>query len=334
MKDDTDIDFVVTWVDSSDPEWQKKFAAYRDELEGNKEICDIRYKEHNTLRYWFRGVEKFAPWVRKIHFITNGQYPAWLNLNHPKLHFVRHEDYIDRDYLPLFNSHSIENNLHRIQGLSEKFVYFNDDVFVISQVNSDFFFRNGLPCDSAILTIPPRTLEGAYMNAISNDLKLINMHFNRREVISRNILKWFNPKYGVRIICPPRLLSLNTKFTWLKNPHTAQPYLKSTFNEVWRKCAEYLTRTNYSRFRTNNDVSHLLFRYWQLAEGNFYPTYLRKGHPYFLINEDLPKILGCIKNHSAKVICINDAPDSEQKYTMLCIAFKEELGKISDFELF
>jgi len=66
MKDGTDIDFVVTWVDSSDPEWQKKFASYRDMLKNSSEIGEIRYKEHNTLRYWFRGVEKFAPWVRKI----------------------------------------------------------------------------------------------------------------------------------------------------------------------------------------------------------------------------------------------------------------------------
>jgi len=61
---------------------------------------------------------------------------------------------------------------------------------------------------------------------------------------------------------------------------------------------------------------------------------LRRGHPYFLINEDLPKIVGCIRNHSAKVICINDAPDSEEKYAMLCMVFKEALGKTSAFELF
>jgi len=117
--------------------------------------------------------------------VTNGQYPKWLNLCHPKLHFVCHEDYIDGHYLPLFNSHPIENNLHRIDGLSERFVYFNDDIFVVSPVEPDFFFVKGLPCDSAILTSRPSKLEDAYMNAISNDLELINTHFNRRRAIRR-----------------------------------------------------------------------------------------------------------------------------------------------------
>ena len=111
----SDIDFVVTWVDNSDPQWQNEFEQYKTDTVANEENSHIRYSEHGLLRYWFRGVEKFAPWVRKIHFVTNGQYPAWLNLNNSKLHFVRHSDYIDSKYLPLFNSHPIENNLHRIK---------------------------------------------------------------------------------------------------------------------------------------------------------------------------------------------------------------------------
>ena len=98
----SDIDFVVTWVDNSDPQWQNEFEQYKTDTVANEENSHIRYSEHGLLRYWFRGVEKFAPWVRKIHFVTNGQYPAWLNLNNSKLHFVRHSDYIDSKYLPLF----------------------------------------------------------------------------------------------------------------------------------------------------------------------------------------------------------------------------------------
>jgi len=72
-------------------------------------------------------VEQFAPWVRKIHFVTCGQKPEWLNADHPKLSLVNHSDYIPQQFLPTFNSSLIEIYLHRIPDLTEHFVYFNDD---------------------------------------------------------------------------------------------------------------------------------------------------------------------------------------------------------------
>ena len=74
------------------------------------------------MPYWFRAVEKFAPWVRKIHFVTCGHVPAFLNLAHPKLHHVKHEGFLPPEVLPTFSSHAIEMNLHRIPGLAEHFV--------------------------------------------------------------------------------------------------------------------------------------------------------------------------------------------------------------------
>ena len=124
----SDIDFVLIWVDDSDIEWQKSKARYKgEELKFN--VNDVRYRDWGTLKYWFRAVEKYAPWVHKIHFVTCGHVPEWLNLNHPKLNFVKHEDYIPAEFLPTFSSHAIELNLHRIKGLANKFVYFNDDTF-------------------------------------------------------------------------------------------------------------------------------------------------------------------------------------------------------------
>ena len=90
------IDFVLPWVDGSDKEWQKEFNAHLTDDIRHKEI-DInknRYRDNKLLKYWFRGVEKYAPWVRKIHFVTMNQRPAWLNVENPKLHLVNHSDYI------------------------------------------------------------------------------------------------------------------------------------------------------------------------------------------------------------------------------------------------
>ena len=147
----TPIDFVIIWVDGNDPEWQAEKAKYAPPSDSDDRI--ERYRDWGLLPYWFRGVEKFAPWVNKIHFVTWGHIPKWLNTEHPKLNIVRHQDYIPEKYLPTFSSNPIELNLHRIKGLSENFVYFNDDTFIISPVSKNVFFKNDLPCDSAVLTV-------------------------------------------------------------------------------------------------------------------------------------------------------------------------------------
>lgn len=136
MRKDT-IDFVLIWVDGNDPKWQTIFMKYK-ENDGDKR--PLRFRDMGTLRYWFRGVEKFAPWVNKVYFVTCGQRPNWLNTANPKLVCVRHDEFIPEKYLPTFSSHTIEFNLHRIPGLSEQFVYFNDDMFLIRETyRKDFF---------------------------------------------------------------------------------------------------------------------------------------------------------------------------------------------------
>lgn len=127
------FDFVLLWVDGADPAWreEKRRALHRVGHAAAMQMDDreARYREWGLLRYWFRGVERFAPWVRTIHFVTWGHLPPWLNTQHPKLHIVSHADYIPAAYLPTFNSNTIEWNFHRIPGLSERFVLFNDDFF-------------------------------------------------------------------------------------------------------------------------------------------------------------------------------------------------------------
>ena len=146
METNMPIDFVVPWVDGSDPVWQAKKVKYTGvkTADGNTEA---RYRDWDTLKYWFRGVEKFAPWVRYVWFVTDDQKPDWLNTDNPKLKWVKHTDFIPQEYLPTFSANPIEWNLHRIEGLAEQFVYFNDDVFLIRKTDPKDFFVDGLPCD-------------------------------------------------------------------------------------------------------------------------------------------------------------------------------------------
>lgn len=137
IAEDEKVDFVILWVDGNDPEWQASKAKYT--ADKGQDASANRYREWENLKYWFRGVEKFAPWVNNVYFVTCGHYPEWLNLEHPKLRFVRHEDFIPKECLPTFSSRPIDMNLHRIEELSEHFVYFNDDMFLIDKVEKTDF---------------------------------------------------------------------------------------------------------------------------------------------------------------------------------------------------
>ena len=144
-----EIDFVIPWVDGSDPAWQEERRKYKTDSSADSGAS--RYRDMGILKYWFRAVEAYAPWVNQIHFITWGHLPEWLNTDHPKLHVVNHKDYIPEEYLPTFSTNPIELNIHRISGLSEYFVYFNDDTLLNGPVTPEFFFRKGLPCDFAYI---------------------------------------------------------------------------------------------------------------------------------------------------------------------------------------
>ena len=100
-----EIDFVITWVDMNDAEWQRDFVKYSNKTENEKNsVSKARFRDYGLLKFWFRGVEKFAPWVRKIHFVTCGQKPEWLDENHPKINLVDHKNFIPEQFLPSYNS--------------------------------------------------------------------------------------------------------------------------------------------------------------------------------------------------------------------------------------
>jgi len=326
-----DIDFVVPWVDGSDPAWIEQFNQYAPSKKDSAiDISKERYREVGLLRYWFRAIEKNAPWVRKVFFITNGQKPDWLNLNNEKLCWIKHEDYIPREYLPVFSSHPIEIHIHKIKGLSDKFVYFNDDMYLLNPVEKSFFFRNNLPCDYAILHhINPSFL--GYI--IINDLIEINKHFNKRIVIKKYLLKYFNPKYHLGILQTVCFLP-TSNFPGFKQNHFPQPYLKTTFDEVWNKCEEVLINTSKNRFRNIADVNQYLFRYWQLATGQFIPCRPIKGKKYFEIEiHNMEKIEKSIKSKFIKELCLNDLECPDEYHQKIAGFFKERFPFKSTFEI-
>jgi len=142
------VDIVYTWVDGGDP----AHSAKRAKMMGHGEqlipenSCPGRFRDNDELKYSLRSLEKYAPWARSIFILTDQQKPAWLNEDHPKVQIVDHRDCIPHQFLPTFNAQVIEAYLHKIPGLAEHFIYFNDDVFLGRPTQkTDFFTPNGLP---------------------------------------------------------------------------------------------------------------------------------------------------------------------------------------------
>lgn len=134
------IDLVITYVDDSDPVWQQEISKF------NTEIYSDRYRSWDMLKFWFRGVAAYMPFIHNIYLVVSNieQVPLWLDTT--KIHVILHKDIIPEKLLPTFNSTTIEMYLHNIKGLSEHFIYSNDDMMPMNAMEaSEFFTDDGKP---------------------------------------------------------------------------------------------------------------------------------------------------------------------------------------------
>ncbi|MCR5295133.1 MAG: stealth family protein [Lachnospiraceae bacterium] len=329
------MDFVLLWVDGSDEAWLREKMKYKpDESTPDKAAADAAkcFRDWGTLKYWFRGVETCAPWVRKIHFVTWGHLPPWLNIEHPKLHIVNHRDFMPEGSLPTFNSQALEMNLHRIPDLAGHFVYFNDDTFLIGRVRVRDFFEGGLPRDCALMTpvFPERFGTGTVQ---INNMEIVNAYFGGISAVFRNKSKWFAPCYGPHLFRTLLLLPFR-RMCGFYEPHLPNAFLKSTFETVWEKEADVLLKTSRSRFRQKDNVNQWLMRYWQLMSGNFAPRNPKIGQ-FFDLSGDMDAIERVIKKRGCRMLCLNDSDaiaDMEARKERLLRLFEELFPKKSDYE--
>lgn len=330
-KQEYKIDFVILWVDGSDEKWLNEKKQYKQDLNVSDSI--IRFRDWENLKYWFRGVEKFAPWVNKIYFVTYGHLPKFLNCEHEKLVIVNHKDIIDEKYLPTYNSNVIDLNLHNIDGLAERFVYFNDDTFIIDKVSPESFFKNGLPLEeyAEIPVVPHKTI---YPYSMFNNAFIINKHYNKKEVYKKYFTKLYNFKYGINNF-RTLLVSPYKHFTGFYSPHLPISFLKSYYKKLWDIEKEECIKTSNNKFRTKEDITSYLVREMQMLEGKFYPR-SRKFGKYFIISNNNKKIMDAIEKQNYKMVCINDQDESinfEKAKEEINNSFEKILPNKSTFEI-
>lgn len=327
------IDFVMIWVDGNDPAWRKEKSLY-DGSNDKGDDTEVRYRDWDNLQYWFRGVEKFAPWVRRIHFVTWGHLPPWLNTENPKLHIVNHKDYIPQAYLPTFNSHTIELNLHRIEGLAEQFVYFNDDMFITAPTVPEDFFKNGCPRDTYAQDCIyfGKNSAGPFNG---NNMELINSHFDKKQCIKKHFSKWYSPQNGLKRIIKTSVLNIWPWFPGIFYDHLPSNFLKSTFEEVWAVEGEILDKTCMDKFRNPSNCNQWLMKFWQIAAGKALPRSMKIGQCFHIKDRNFQELLDALSQGRYKLVCVNDTVNTanfEQQKQQVIDAFEKLLPKKSSFE--
>lgn len=326
------IDIVVPWVDGTDEKWQQ------ERLKINESVILNDYRDWDIFKFWFRAIEKNAPWVNNIYFVTWGHLPNFLNVNHPKLKIINHKDYIPEEYLPTFSANTIELNLHRINGLSEQFIYFNDDTFLLNKAKPSDFFKYGKPRDSAVIVPIAPSRYHTISNLMINNIGIINEHFKKHEVIKKNPFKWYNIKYRhlvlLNIIAAPW-----KKFYGLYEQHLPTSFLKSTFEEVWEKEFEILDATCRNQVRDFKvDVNQWLIKEWQIASGNFEPRSIGIGNKVWIENlKDAETAADKVINSDFKLFCLNDHVKNQEEIdeiiSVVSEALERKFPEKSSFEL-
>lgn len=205
------IDVVYTWVDGADPEWLRRRARFAGTEYHEQAANAARYANHDELRYSLRSLAMYAPWVSNIYIVTDDQTPSWLNTAHPGITVISHREiFADHSVLPTFNSHAIESQLHHIAGLTEHFLYFNDDVFLGTEMSpNDFFFANGLtkyfPSPALVPLGPPSKRDVPVSVAGKNNRALIEKRFGTTPVrkmrhvphaLTRSVLAEIEDQFG------------------------------------------------------------------------------------------------------------------------------------------
>ena len=280
-----EVDAVVLWVDGSDPQWRAARDQRRAELglppdgQGQEEFL---YDDHGELRYLLRSIEQYAPWLRRIHLVTAGQRPSWLREDHPRLRLVDHADIIEAEALPVFSPRPITARMHRIEGLSEHFLYFNDDMVLARSIDPELFFTS--QGQSRFF------LSKATVPRASSDIA----HLGARQVMQRLIAD----RYGVHVARTFR--------------HAPYALRRSTLELLETAFPEAVSATVRRPFRSPEDiVPEWLHHYVGYCEGRALPGSIAYG--YFPIGRertlgDLDRLL---TNRNLDCFCLNDLGDGE-----------------------
>ncbi len=298
---DFDIDMVFSWVDGSSDEFVRERAKrMQSYVVGEGDDSEARYRQIDELKYALRSVYLFAPWVRRIFIATDSPAPSWL-ARHPKVTIVRSEEmFADTSVLPTHNSHAVESQLHRIDGLAEHFLYSNDDMFFGRPVSPSLFFSPG----GITKFVEASTRIGL------GETDPGRSGFENAARVNRALLLG---RFG--------------KVTTRHLEHCAAPLRKSVMAELEAAFPEEFRRTAASRFRSATDISvtNSLYHYYGLLTGRaVVQTDARVKYVETTLRRALPAMKTLLKRRDHDMFCLNDGSLPE-------ISVEERTAAVIDF---
>ncbi|MET9106948.1 stealth conserved region 3 domain-containing protein [Streptomyces zhihengii] len=287
---DFPVDVVYTWVDDTDPAWRERRDTVRRRMDmpvDDADSGDVRFRNRDELRYSLRSLAMFAPWVRTVYLVTDDQTPSWLDTDQPGIEVVSHRDiFTDPEWLPTFNSHAIESQLHRIEGLSEHFLYLNDDVFIGRPLTaSSFFMSNGLAklfrSPTAVPPSDPSPDDEGYFAAAKNNRALLEEAFGR--VATHGFL------------------------------HAPHPLRRSVLAEIAERFPEEVSATARNPFRANTDLSltSSLHHHYGYLTGRSVPALISCSYINVGNYEHHTVLSRLLASRSHDVFCIGESADAE-----------------------
>lgn len=282
-----DIDMVYLWVDGNDPQWLAKHNACIGKTEDKSAVnCKGRYSDNDELKYSLRSVEMYAPWIRKIFIVTDNQVPKWLDTSNPKIRIVDHKEILPEVSLPCFNSRLIEHFLYKIPGLSEHFLYANDDMFINRPVTpATFFAGDGLP----IIRFNRRPFrkftlwfkEKVQGKALSNYVQAI-----------RNSAELVEKRYGI--------------YYGGKTHHNIDAYLKSDYRHVGNVFKNEIGAMLTHHVRSADDVQRNIYSYVALAEKRAHLHYVTR-RTSFRLHIQNESHYAKLERYNPILFCMNDS---------------------------
>lgn len=294
------MDAVITYVNGLDPVWQSEYSK----CVGMETFMEKRFRDWGTLKYLLRGISVNMPFVRNVYLVVSGdtQVPSWANRE--QLRIVRHSDIIPSGLLPVFNSQAIEMFLHRIAGLDEEFLYFNDDFFPMLPCSPEDFFLDGKPCH----------------------------HMSRHWLTLGNDFR-FVVRRSFRFAC--ETLEMNAPCSYLRPQHTVAPMLKSLCEELYSLREKDLL-SSVTPLRENTNYNQYIFSDYIFLKGMAADRKISNKH-YSLAVAGISQMEKFIGSPTRKIVCINDVNIPESKFTAyrtrLLEAFERRFPAPSRFEL-
>ncbi|MFE1166036.1 stealth family protein [Nocardiopsis sp. NPDC058789] len=294
LPDDIDfpIDVVYTWVDGADPEHATKRARHQPETASAHEHASnaSRFTSRDELRYSLRSLEAYAPFVRHVYLVTDGQVPNWLDTEASGVSVVDHRDILPASALPTFNSHAIGSRLHRIPGLAERYLYLNDDVFMARPVRAgQFFHANG------IAQVPFSPFQFGTGAPVSGEPAPNSAGKNVRALLERDFGR-----------------SITNKFK-----HAPHPQIRQVCVELEERYREEMERTAHSRFRSLDDVAvaATLHHHYALFTGRAVPGEYRMRYVNIGLPDAAERLEALRSAEEVDFFCLNDVdtPDEAQE---------------------